>query len=497
MGSPAACMLLARTGPSVRFPHLPSSAATDCTAAASLRWRMPLDCSLIRSEDHLLKLSVTGLSRREKFGSSSCSNLSVRALQKNAISTEDDSSLMSSVAGKVPEHEVELKSQRLGSDESSADHSGTASEEALPKRIQFDYGFQARFLRTGPTVPQNVFKLAFENFGREWRALRRSYLFRVLKPIRPAEIEGGPFQLVGAYTGRGLILFLRGLDKFLTLYDGLKEIQPVKQQPNIEQDELREQLKKLKLSNKKVWEREKAREQVEAPWWILGPYYFLCWMLDVIFEDRPIQRFWFLETVARMPYFSYISMLHLYETLGWWRSGAEVRKVHFAEEWNEMHHLKIMESLGGDLEWGDRFFAQHAAFFYYWTLNAMFLISPTVAYNFSELIESHAVDTYGEFADENEELLKTLPPSPVAVAYYESGDLYMYDEFQTSRPPESRRPKMGSLYDVFMAICGDEGEHVKTMVACQQLDTQVVSPNRVKYSGQKVETEVEIPDRLP
>jgi hypothetical protein len=40
-------------------------------------------------------------------------------------------------------------------------------------------------------------------------------------------------------------------------------------------------------------------------------------MLDVIFNGRPIQRFWFLETVARMPYFSYISMLHLYETLGW------------------------------------------------------------------------------------------------------------------------------------------------------------------------------------
>ena len=31
-----------------------------------------------------------------------------------------------------------------------------------------------------------------------------------------------------------------------------------------------------------------------------------------------------------------------------------------------MHHLKIMESLGGDLEWVDRFFGQHAAFFYYW-----------------------------------------------------------------------------------------------------------------------------------
>ena len=37
----------------------------------------------------------------------------------------------------------------------------------------------------------------------------------------------------------------------------------------------------------------------------------------------------------------------------------------------------------------------------------------------------YPVDTYGEFADANEELLKTLPPSPVAVAYYEGEDLYM------------------------------------------------------------------------
>lgn len=49
--------------------------------------------------------------------------------------------------------------------------------------------------------------------------------------------------------------------------------------------------------------------------------------MDVIYAGRPIQRFWFLETVARMPYFSYISMLHLYESLGWWRAGAELRRV--------------------------------------------------------------------------------------------------------------------------------------------------------------------------
>ena len=54
----------------------------------------------------------------------------------------------------------------------------------------------------------------------------------------------------------------------------------------------------------------------------------LCYVLDIIYDKRPVQRFWFLEVVARMPYFSYISMLHLYESLGWWRAGAALRKVH-------------------------------------------------------------------------------------------------------------------------------------------------------------------------
>ncbi len=58
---------------------------------------------------------------------------------------------------------------------------------------------------------------------------------------------------------------------------------------------------------------------------------------------RPIQRFWVLETVARIPYFAYISILHLYESLGFWRAGADLRRVHFAEEWNELHHLQVIE----------------------------------------------------------------------------------------------------------------------------------------------------------
>jgi Alternative oxidase len=62
-------------------------------------------------------------------------------------------------------------------------------------------------------------------------------------------------------------------------------------------------------------------------------------------------------------------------------------QIHFAEEWNELHHLQIMEALGGDQLWVDRFFAQHAAIVYYWVLIVFFLVSPSLSYGFSELIE--------------------------------------------------------------------------------------------------------------
>lgn len=42
-----------------------------------------------------------------------------------------------------------------------------------------------------------------------------------------------------------------------------------------------------------------------------SPACYVCvWqVLDVVYANRPIERFWFLETVARMPYFVYISMV--------------------------------------------------------------------------------------------------------------------------------------------------------------------------------------------
>lgn len=35
-----------------------------------------------------------------------------------------------------------------------------------------------------------------------------------------------------------------------------------------------------------------------------APFYALCWVLDVVYDNKPIQKFWVLETVARIPYFA-------------------------------------------------------------------------------------------------------------------------------------------------------------------------------------------------
>ncbi|CAL5409428.1 unnamed protein product [Camellia sinensis] len=228
-------------------------------------------------------------------------------------------------------------------------------------------------------------------------------------------------------------------------------------------------------------------------------------ILDTLYNDRDYARFYVLETIARVPYFAFISVLHLYESFGWWRR-ADYLKVHFAESWNEMHHLLIMESwdilsqeLGGNAWWFDRFLAQH------------------IANHFSECVEIHAYETYDKFIKARGDELKKLPAPEVAVKYYTGGDLYLFDEFQTARVPNSRRPKivvsfisplvvamvvaqptnmrkggfkfkssdlmltnvrkedstlraetsLENLYDVFMNIREDEGEHCKTMKACQ------------------------------
>lgn len=198
----------------------------------------------------------------------------------------------------------------------------------------------------------------------------------------------------------------------------------------------------------------------------------LVFVINQLYRSRPYPRFYVLETVARVPYFAYLSVLHLYETLGWWRK-VDWLKVHFAESWNELHHLLIMESLGGSSFWIDRLLARATALLYYWIIIAIYLVAPHAAYNFMELVEGHAYHSYDTFLTEHEADLKAQPAPQIAIDYYRDGDLYMFDEFQTAHAPAERRPQMTNLYDVFVAIRDDEMEHVKTMVACQQPEAKL------------------------
>lgn len=350
------------------------------------------------------------------------------------------------------------------------------------KVMPADYGFRSGsgrlYQNSFGAVPTSAWGLAIDNFRKELLALRRSVRFDEYAQIADSQVAAGAGPLKQASLAAGGVIrrSLSNLDEWLEGNDVLKKLKMQKDardpQLTAEQAEILGRVRQLTLDDAKVNQREKRREAagggVDAPWPIYLAYSSLVWLLDVPYGGRPIQRFWFLETVARMPYFAYISMLHLYESLGWWRAGAEVRRVHFAEEWNELHHLQIMEALGGDLLWVDRFLAEHAAVFYYWVLVLMYFISPSSSYALSELIEHHASDTYSEFAEQNEELLKTIPPPLVALNYYKAGDLYLFDQMQTGwSAKEPRRPPCANLYDVFINIRDDEDEHVKTMAACK------------------------------
>ena len=195
-------------------------------------------------------------------------------------------------------------------------------------------------------------------------------------------------------------------------------------------------------------------------------------LFDTIFQGssitRAYARFYALENIARMPYFSYLSVLHLYESLGRWRK-AEYLKVHFSESWNEQHHLLIMEEMGGNDRFVDRFVAQHVAFFYYWIVIGLYVYNPSLAYNLNQAVEEEAYETYSNFVKENKDFLVSQPAPEAAKAYYTGNDLYLFDamHFDEEGTREIRRPKMETLYDAFVAVRDDEAEHVKTMAYLQ------------------------------
>ncbi|GMI00486.1 hypothetical protein TrST_g13385 [Triparma strigata] len=204
-----------------------------------------------------------------------------------------------------------------------------------------------------------------------------------------------------------------------------------------------------------------------------------------VYKDKDYPRFFVLETVARVPYFAYLSVLHLRETFGD-RSGGERMRTHYAEADNELHHLLIMESLGGNDSIIDRTIAQSMAFGYYWYVILVYFVSEQAAYHLSELIEDHAFNTYDGFLKKNEAKLKTLPVPDIARKYYEEDNPFLFDLFCTVPETDEetgqfskRRPKLNSLYDVFVNVRNDEREHWKTLCNLVQYEDMKGPPGGV------------------
>ncbi|KAH8049351.1 ubiquinol:oxygen oxidoreductase [Aureococcus anophagefferens] len=173
-------------------------------------------------------------------------------------------------------------------------------------------------------------------------------------------------------------------------------------------------------------------------------YDVICLLYPVTGSERDFARFYVLETVARVPYFAYLSVMHLRETFGDRDPGdSERMRTHYAEADNELHHLLIMESLGGNSSAVDRTLAQTMAFFYYW---------------------------------DHGPKLKGMPVPDIARKYYERDDPFLFDQFCTVKEPDGgeftsrSRPPLESLYDVFVNIRNDEKEHWKTLCNLVQLD---------------------------
>ena len=127
-------------------------------------------------------------------------------------------------------------------------------------------------------------------------------------------------------------------------------------------------------------------------------------IIDILYRNRDIPRFWVLEEIARAPYFAFLSVLHFKESLG--LRGDEhiiLMKRHFEQTLNETEHLEYMESLGGADKLGDRLLAKGLVLFYYWIMVLYYAISPRNAYHINMLVEEHAAHTYAKYLANHED----------------------------------------------------------------------------------------------
>jgi ubiquinol oxidase len=176
-------------------------------------------------------------------------------------------------------------------------------------------------------------------------------------------------------------------------------------------------------------------------------------VVDRIYVGKDaFRRFYVLEVLARIPFFAYACMLHLYQTLGLpSRKGMDRLRAHLEEADNEAVHLVIMMEMGAGTMWLDQFLARHLSMLYFFVSAAVFLFSPAMAYNLSELIEHHAYDTYDDYIQNNYQVLRAELAVPlIAHEYY-------------SNPNDGEPRNIESMLDVLAAVRDDERAHADAL----------------------------------
>ena len=183
---------------------------------------------------------------------------------------------------------------------------------------------------------------------------------------------------------------------------------------------------------------------------------------------RDFAKFFVLETIDRVPYFAYLSVLHFQETFGV-RDITERMRAHYAETDNKSHHLLIMEELGGNDYLIDRAFAQTMACFYFWYAVVLYAVSKEAAYHLCELIEDHTYNMYDKYLIDYGEILKKLPVPKAATKYYIDDNRSLFSAYCQFDDKDSQginffnKLKFENLYDVFETVRNDEKEHWKIM----------------------------------
>ena len=215
--------------------------------------------------------------------------------------------------------------------------------------------------------------------------------------------------------------------------------------------DLRAKLNSLKLQFRAAWDLESivggSLGVMKEPLALRAPYHLLCPLIDLVYKQpadaekidsgSAIQRLYVMEKIGRAPYLSFLSMLNLYESFGLWRPSEDLRVAHAHQELSKFRRQRMIEQLGGDQPWTARFIAEHSALFTHLTIVHLWFLSPSLAYRFAQMIESHAFHTYDAFLEQNESALKSMQISSISDADTSAPDSNLFEMFSSFKDDNS------------------------------------------------------------